>query len=679
VIHKLLALAAAYLAVLPAAGREPPPPLAGGLKNPESVVVAPNGKVYVTAAGASDKPGGGAVMVLENGKFVPFATGLDDPRGLAAHLKWLYVADRNQVWKIDEKGKATVHAPPTAFPTPPAALADVVVDPESGTLYVADAGDGKGNGGAVYRVTQRNGKAAVTAVADAAKVPGLHTPAGLAMDGASHVLLTDSGTGTLYRVKLANGSAEKVADGLGGAGGLAWDHFGRLFVSDRAGGKVFVIPRPGEKPVLLAEGFRAAADLGYDPANKRLLVPDPKAGTLTAVPAVVPGAEVDETPLPVQTALAFPDLKWTGWSPETETGQANVFRPLVLTHAGDGSNRIFLATQYGVIHVFPNDPKATATKVFLDISNKVKYDDKTNEEGFLGLAFHPRYKETGEFFVFYTPRRGPKDKLVNVVCRYRVSKDDPDRADPDSEEVLMRFEKPYWNHDGGTVCFGPDGMLYVTHGDGGLGNDPHENGQNLGSLLGKVHRIDADHKESGKNYAIPKDNPFVGVEGARPEIWAYGLRNIWRMSFDRKTGKLWASDVGQNLYEEIDLIERGGNYGWNRREGLHPFGAKGRGPGKEFVEPIWEYHHDVGKSLTGGTVYRGTRLPELEGHYLYGDYVTTKIWAMRYDEAKGRVVANRPIKDRGRPILSFGEDEKGEVYLLTTASDGRGIFTFVRQ
>ncbi len=670
--HSLFALAAALLAAAPAAGTEPPAPLAGGLTNPESVVVTPNGKVYVVAAGEVGKPGGGAVMVLESGRFAPFATGLDAPRGLAAHLKSLYVAGRDRVWRIAEKGPAQVLAGPAAFPTPPKSLADVVVDPESGTLYVSDAGDGKGDGGAVYRIPPR-GK--VTTVTDATKVPGLRAPAALAMDGASHVLLTDSATGVLYRVKLADGSAEKLADGLGGAGGLAWDHYGRLFVSDRANGKVFVIPRPGEKPVPLANGFQAAADLCYDPANKRLLVPDAKAGTLAAVPAVVPGAEVDEAPLPVQTVLAFPDLKWTGWSPETEAGQANTFRPLVLTHAGDGSNRVFLATQHGVIHVFPNDPKATATKVFLDIRDRVRYDDKTNEEGFLGLAFHPRYKETGEFFVFYTPRR---EKLVNVVSRFRVRKDDPDRADPDSEEELLRFKKPYWNHDGGTICFGPDGMLYVTHGDGGLANDPHDNGQNLGSLLGKVHRIDVDHKDPGKNYAIPKDNPFVAVQGARPEIWAYGLRNVWRMSFDRKTGKLWAADVGQNLYEEIDLIERGGNYGWNRREGLHPFGVKGRGPGKEFVDPIWEYHHDVGKSLTGGAVYRGSRLPELAGHYVYGDYVTTKIWALKYDEAKGRVVANHPIKDRGRPILSFGEDEKGELYLLTTASDGRGIFGFTR-
>ena len=165
---------------------------------------------------------------------------------------------------------------------------------------------------------------------------------------------------------------------------------------------------------------------------------------------------------------------------------------------------------------------------------------------------------------------------------------------------------------------------------------------------------------------------------ALPEIWAYGLRNIWRMSFDRKTGKLWAGDVGQNLYEEIDIIQKGGNYGWNLREGLHPFGAKGVGPRKDLIDPIWEYHHDVGKSLTGGFVYRGKRLPELDGMYLYGDYVTGRIWALRYDEAKARVVANRPIKDKSVPIYSFGEDEQGEVYLMTATPTGKGIYWFVR-
>jgi glucose/arabinose dehydrogenase len=291
------------------------------------------------------------------------------------------------------------------------------------------------------------------------------------------------------------------------------------------------------------------------------------------------------------------------------------------------------------------------------------------------LTFHPNYKKNGEFFVFYTTK---KAKLTNIISRFRVSKDDPDKADPVSEEVLMEIKKPYWNHDGGTLCFGPDGYLYITHGDGGLANDPHNNGQNLKTLLGKVLRIDVDRKDKDKPYAIPKDNPFVTKEGARPEIYAYGLRNIWRMAFDRKTGKLWASDVGQNLYEEIDHIVAGGNYGWNIREGLHPFGAQGVGPRKDLIEPIWEYHHDVGKSLTGGLVYRGKRLPELEGAYVYGDYVTSRIWALRYDDDKKRVTANQPIKKTMVPIMSFGEDEKGEIYFMTYSPNGKGIYWFVK-
>jgi glucose/arabinose dehydrogenase len=244
--------------------------------------------------------------------------------------------------------------------------------------------------------------------------------------------------------------------------------------------------------------------------------------------------------------------------------------------------------------------------------------------------------------------------------------------------VLLTVKRPFWNHDGGTVCFGPDGYLYLALGDGGAANDPFNNGQSLSTLLGKILRLDVSRKGEGTPYAIPKDNPFVGRKGARPEIWAYGLRNVWRMAFDPKTGALWAADVGQNLWEEIDLIVKGGNYGWNLREGWQPFGRKGVGPRDDLVEPLWQYHHDVGKSITGGHVYRGTRLPELAGSYLYGDYVSAKIWALRYDPDKKRVVANRPIRDRGVPIFSFGEDEKGEAYFLTATSTGQGIYWFVR-
>ncbi len=657
-----------------AAAKLPPPPapMVKGLKNPESVIVGTDGRIYVSVIGEFDKDGDGGVMVIQDGQAVPFTTGLDDPKGLAAYQEWLFVADKNKVWRIDKQGKADLFVPPNAFPTTPLFLNDLVADPESGILYLSDSGDRKGKGGAVYRITP---KGLVETVANTNRWPGLHTPNGLAMDGAAHLLLLDFGSGELHRIKLADGTHEKLADGFDGGDGLVWDHFGRLFVSSWKHGKVWVIPRPGAEPILIAEGFESAADISLDPTGRFILVPDMKAGTLTAIPAAVPDAPVDDAPLALEPAVAFPDIQWAGWKPVSDAGVVTPFRPILLTHAGDGSNRVFVATQQGIVHVFPNDPKASKSQVFLDIRDRVSYDDNQNEEGFLGLAFHPQYKKNGEFFVFYTLR---KPTLTNVVARYKVSKDDPNRADPASEEVLLRFEKPYWNHDGGTVCFGPDGYLYIFHGDGGAANDRFDNGQSLKNLLGKVLRIDVDHKADGRNYSVPQDNPFVGKADARPEIWAYGLRNVWRMSFDRKTGRLWAADVGQNLYEEINRIEKGGNYGWNRREGLHPFGALGIGPKPAFIEPIWEYHHNVGKSITGGHVYHGKRLPELEGAYLYGDYVSGKLWALRYDEEKKRVVANRPIKDRAMPVYSFGEDEDGEVYFLTQTNSGQSIFQFVK-
>jgi glucose/arabinose dehydrogenase len=646
----------------------PPKPLLSGLKNPESVAVGLDGRIYLTVIGEFDVDGDGAVMVVQGGKAVPFAAGLDDPKGIVAFQQNLFVADKKRVLRIDPKGKVSVLAAAAAFPVPPVFLNDVAVD-EQGTLYVSDSGDLQGGGGAVFRIDQ---KGKVTLVADAKKVAALRTPNGLLHDSLVHLLFVDFSSGELHRLRLTDGQTEKLGEGFGGGDGLIWDRHGRLYVSDWKNGKVFVIPAPGARPVLLAEGFQAAADLCLDPTNRRILVPDMKAGTLTALPAQVPGAEVDDTPLPLVPELAFPNIEWTGWQKEAG-GKVVQHRPIVLTHAGDGSNRVFLGTQHGVIHVFPNDQKVTKSKVFLDLSKKVRYEDRENEEGFLGFCFHPKYKENGEFFVFYNPKR-----LTTVISRFRVSKDDPDRADPASEEEIFRITRPFWNHVGGTITFGPDGYMYVVLGDGGAANDPYDNGQKMDSLLGKVLRIDVDRKDEGKGYAIPKDNPFVGKQGAKPEIWCYGLRNPWRIAFDKKTGVCWCGDVGQNLWEEINLLVPGGNFGWNRREGLHPFGPKGTGPRPEYIEPIWEYHHDVGKSITGGPVYRGSRLPELEGHYLYADYVTNKLWALKYDESRKRVVANRPIPDQGRPVLSFGEDEAGDVYFMTNTGSGKGIFRFAR-
>ena len=649
-----------------------PKPLVTGLKNPESVAVGSDGRIYITEIGEFGKDGDGRVMVIDKGKAVPFATGMDDPKGIVAWTNLLFVADNKRIWKIDPKGKATVFAAESAFPQPPLFLNDITVD-EKGVLYVSDSGDLKGNGGAIFRIDV---KGKVTLVTSGKTNPLLKTPNGLVMDGVNHLLMLDFGSGDLLRIRVTDAKTEKIADGFDGGDGLTWDNFGQLFITSWKLGKVWGIPKPGVKPILIASGFESAADSCLDPTGKFLLIPDMKAGTLTALSTTIPGWEVDDAPLPLKTAVAFPNLQWTGWKGETEAGKQYPLRPLTLTHANDGSNRVFVGIQQGIIHVFPNDPKADKTKIFLDFQKQVFYDDKENEQGFLGLAFHPKYKTNGEFFVFYTLK---KDKTTNVISRFKVSKDDPNKADPASEEVLFTIKRPFWNHDGGTICFGPDGYLYIALGDGGSADDPQKNGQKLTTLLAKVLRIDVDHKDAGKSYAVPKDNPFVGKKDALPEIWAYGLRNVWRMAFDRKTGKLWASDVGQNLYEEIDIIEKGGNYGWSIREGLHPFSIDGVGPRKDLIDPIWEYHHNVGKSLTGGTVYRGKLLPELDGHYLYGDYITNKIWALRYDDAKKRVVANRGIQDANVPILSFGEDEQGEVYLLTTTISGRGILQFVKK
>jgi glucose/arabinose dehydrogenase len=565
-------------------------------------------------------------------------------------------------------------------------LNDICVD-ENGVLYVSDSGDLKGNGGAIYRIQMippnpkakddnaKKGKVIVTTVTDGKRNPNMKTPNGLVMDGKNHLLVLDFTSGDLLRVRVTDGASTKIAGGFEGGDGLAWDHFGRLFITSWKSGKVWGIPRPGEKPILMAEGFKSAADLCLDSTGKFLLIPDMNEGSLTKLPTTIPGWEVDDSPLPIQTEVAFPKLEWTGWQGVTDKGKQFPLRPLLLTHAGDGSNRVFVGIQQGIIHVFPNDPTAEKTKVYLDIQKQVFYGGGDDEQGLLGLAFHPQYKKNGEFFLFYTLK---KDTSTNVLARFKVSKEDPNKADPGSEEILLRVKRPYPNHDGGTICFGPDGFLYVTLGDGGAADDPKKVGQKLNSLLGKVLRIDVDRKDEGKAYAIPKDNPFVEVKDALPEVWAYGLRNIWRMSFDRKTGKLWAGEVGQNLYEEINIIEKGGNYGWSKRESLHPFSTDGVDVNKNMIDPIWEYHHSVGRSITGGHVYRGKRFPELDGHYLYGDFVTSKIWALRYDDAKKRVVANRPIRDLGLPILSFGEDEQGELYLLTSTITGQSVRQFVR-
>ncbi len=281
--------------------------------------------------------------------------------------------------------------------------------------------------------------------------------------------------------------------------------------------------------------------------------------------------------------------------------------------------------------------------------------DRNSEEGLLSLAFHPNWPEQRECFVWYSTRK-PRQ---TVLARFKVPDSGP--IDATSGEVLLAIDQPYWNHNGGTVLFGPDGMLYVRVGDGGSANDPQGHGQRLDTLLGTVLRLDVSKAGDDTPYAIPTDNPFVDTEGARPEIWAYGLRNIWRMSFDPETGELWAGDVGQNKWEEVDLIVRGGNYGWNAREGMHDFRPSKLHEGSTPIEPIAEYGRDLGGSITGGEVIRQDGAA-LDGVYLYADYMSGRMWGLKR-HADGTVQAEEILRGRNRPVSSFGRGDDGHVYV----------------
>ena len=358
----LVSLVVVCLIAVPyVAGQPKHETLVTGLKHPAGVAVGPGRKIYVTIGGDQQKKGTGAVVIIENGNAVPFATGLNQPNQIVAFQTWLFVTDQQQIWRIDAKGKAEVFVPTTAFPATPHELIGLAVDPESGTLYVSDHGDVKKEiTGAIYRVTPR-GK--VSLVADAIKMPQIDRPVALLLDGQSHLIVTGhNSAGAILRIKLADGTTEQLAEKISGSG-LAWDNFGRLFVSNLS--NLFAIPRPGHKPISLKEMDAGAICL--DPSGKNILVVDRLRGTLTAVPISIPGHEVDDTPLPLHTEVAFPDLQWAGWKGETDSGKINPLRPLLLTHAGDGSNRVFVATEQGVIHSFPNDQKAKSTTVCLDL------------------------------------------------------------------------------------------------------------------------------------------------------------------------------------------------------------------------------------------------------------------------------------------------------------------------
>ena len=331
--------------------------------------------------------------------------------------------------------------------------------------------------------------------------------------------------------------------------------------------------------------------------------------------------------------------------------------PVDLQNASDASGRLFVVERRGVIRVVGDWGEGPTKRVFLDITGRVMSEGI--EEGLLGLAFDPDFKSNGYFYVDYVGR----GRLRTVISRFRVSASNPDSADPRSETVILEVPQPYSNHKGGQIAFGPDGYLYIALGDGGSERDPDNRGQDLTELLAKILRIDVRSGYQSRPYSIPPDNPFVGNKhGWRDETYAYGLRNPWRFSFDKIGGKLWAADVGQDRFEEIDIIEKGKNYGWRIMEGMHcykPDPCDGAG----LTLPIWEYAHDArgGNSITGGYVYRGSQLPDLYGKYIYGDFVSGRIWALAYDGK--RPPANTELVRTDLSISSFGIDQNGEIYI----------------
>lgn len=336
-------------------------------------------------------------------------------------------------------------------------------------------------------------------------------------------------------------------------------------------------------------------------------------------------------------------------------------QPVEFTHAGDGSNRVFVVEQEGRIRVFNNTSEVASAGTYLDIERRVK---SGGEMGLLGLAFHPDFKQNGYFFVNYT-KDNPRE---TVISRFKASSAGASTVDPSTETVLFTFRQPYANHNGGKILFGPDGYLYIATGDGGSAGDPQNNGQNLKSYLGKILRVDVNARDKG-NYGIPKDNPFAANNnGEAAEIYAYGLRNPWRISFDPQ-GRLWAGDVGQNKLEEVDIIRKGGNYGWRVKEGRAQYDRDGK-PQAAVIDPVWQYSHDNGDvSITGGVVYRGASNGDLKGKYIYADYASGRVWALSVDGSPmGGKATNQLLINRAGTISAFGEDARNELYLCDHAA-----------
>lgn len=344
-----------------------------------------------------------------------------------------------------------------------------------------------------------------------------------------------------------------------------------------------------------------------------------------------------DPPSPYTAKLAFPHLKFD--------------EPVALTVV-PGTSQMAMVERYGKILTFENDPKTTDTKLFLDVAEALCVLQLQT----LGIAFHPRFQHNGLFFVCY---RMSDSKLGTRVSRFRVRQGDSWQADPDSEMFIISW--PH-GHDGGCLKFGPDGYLYISNGDEGSLHDPNGVGQDLSNLQCSIMRIDVDGNDGDKAYRIPQDNPFVDTPGARPEIWAYGFRQPWRISFDRQTGDLWTCDVGEDLWESVHRVQRGGNYGWSVTEGGRPFRPQHKRGPTPILKPIVAHDHSVARSITGGYVYRGMQLAELHGKYIYGDYDTGKVWMLGYDGQQ--ITAHVELCDLTIRLVAFSEDAAGELYLI---------------
>ena len=339
---------------------------------------------------------------------------------------------------------------------------------------------------------------------------------------------------------------------------------------------------------------------------------------------------------PYRTRVAFPDLKFD--------------EPLAVTSA-PGTDRLFVAERYGKIFSFENNAQTQSSELLLDVG-KVVY----------GLAFHPKFQQNGYFYVTYVLDDKKDQPKGTRVSRFHAGRDNPIHADRKSEHIILEW--PSGGHNGGCLRFGPDGYLYIATGDSSGIADEYKNGQDITNLSGAILRIDVDHQDDGRAYRIPSDNPFVEVAEARGEIWAYGLRQPWKFAFDRQTGDLWTGNVGQDLWEQVFVIQRGGNYGWSVMEGSHPFRPeRSRGP-TPFVPPIVEHDHAEFRSITGGYVYHGSRLADLRGAYIYGDYDTGKIWMLRYDRETQQVSEQRELLDSTLRLVGFAEDHGGEIFLV---------------